>query len=142
MDINNISLSNPSDWHYIQLPNAHCVSYILSFKSYKLLALINIKNNYPYENDELQNTFAQGFDMDKQVQIINGKSSDTQAVFCSHGKYLFSLSELKKPIYNETLSIIGLIAFSLAFLHPRNFSPLFAPFFASRTTMGLPHFGQ
>jgi len=115
LNITNLSFLDSTDWHYISLPNAHCVSRILSFDSFKLLALIKIKNNYPYENDELQNDFATGFDMDKKVQIINDSTLSKQAVFCSHEKYLFSLSELKKPIYNETWSIIGLIAFSLAF---------------------------
>jgi len=116
LDISNITLPDSTDWHYVQLPNAHCVSRLLIFDSYKFLALIKIKNNYPYENDELNNNFADGFDVDKEILIVNGKDTDKHAVFCSHGNYLFSLSEPKAPIYNEIWSKLGLIAYSLAFL--------------------------
>src|SRR5665647_338231 len=84
LDISNFALPDSTDWHYVQLPNAHCVSRLLTFENKKILALITIKNNYPYENDELINNFASGFEMDKKVQIVNGKNTDKQAVFCSH----------------------------------------------------------
>jgi len=116
LDVNNIAFTDTSSWHYIQLPNAHCVSRFMSFGSTRLLALITIKNNYPYENQELSNNFANGFKMDKQVQIVAGKSSDKQAIFCSHNNYLFTLAEPKAPIYNERWAQIGLVAYSLSFL--------------------------
>lgn len=116
LDISNISLPDSTDWHYVQLPNSHCVSRLQTFDSYKFLALIKIKNNYPYENDELKNNFASGFNIDKEIMIINGKSTDKHAVVCSHGSYLFTLSEPQIPIYNEMWSKLGLIAYSLAFL--------------------------
>ncbi|HEY5592659.1 MAG TPA: ATP-binding protein [Paludibacter sp.] len=116
LDISNFTLPDSSDWHYVQLPNAQCVSRLLTSETTKILALITIKNNYPYENNELINNFARGFEMDKQVQIVNGKNTDKQAVFCSHGEYLFSLSAPKTPIFNEMWSVIGLIAYSFAFL--------------------------
>jgi two-component system, NtrC family, nitrogen regulation sensor histidine kinase NtrY len=116
LDISNIALPDSTDWHYVQLPNAHCVSRLQTFDSYKFLALIKIKNNYPYENNELKNNFADGFNLDKEVLLVNGKHTDKHAVFCSHGSYLFTLSEPKVPIYNETWSQRGLIAYSLSFL--------------------------
>jgi len=136
LDISNISLPDSTDWHYITLPNAHCVSRMLSYESTKILALITIKNNYPYENDRLINSFARGFDMDKRIRIVNGKSSDKNAVFCSHGNYLFSLSEPKTPIFNETWAAMGLFAFSLAFLI---FFFLYsrAPLFVNKKTINL-----
>lgn len=134
LDISNIKLPTSNDWHYVQLPNAHCVSRLISYESTKIWALITIKNNYSYENDELTNNFAHGFVMDKQVQIVNGKSSDKQAIYCSHGDYLFSLSVPPTPIFNETWAIIGLIAYSLAIFI---FLLLYAnaPHLANRKTM-------
>ena len=116
LDISNIALPDSTDWHYVQLPNAHCVSQLQTFDSYKFLALIKIKNNYPYENDELKNNFASDFNMDKEVLIVNGKKTDKHAVFSSHDTYLFTLSEPPVPIYNETWSQLGLMAYLLAFL--------------------------
>ncbi|MFZ4724832.1 MAG: sensor histidine kinase [Paludibacter sp.] len=115
LDITNISLPDSTDWHFVQLPNAQCVSRLLTFENIKILALITIKHNYPYQNNELINSFASGFYMDKEVQLVDGKESDQNAIFCSHGEYLFSLSEPQMPIYNEVWAIIGFIAFSFSF---------------------------
>ncbi len=116
LDFSHISPTDSTDWHFIQLPNAICVSQSINFESYKLISLITIKHNYSYENNELTNDFATGFKMDKHVQIKVGKETDANAIFCSHHQYLFSLIKPKIPIFNETWSIIGLIAYSLAFL--------------------------
>lgn len=139
LDISNISLPDSTDWHYVLLPNAHCVSRLLTFDSIKILALITIKNNYPYENEELVNSFANGFSMDKQVQIVENQNTDKHAIFCSHGNYLFSLSDLRNPIYNEKWSVISLIAYSIAFLL---FFLLYShsPYFVRKKTFSLKSF--
>jgi hypothetical protein len=116
LDISSIALPDSTDWHFVQIPNAYCVSRLLTVDSRKILALITIKNNYPYENNELNNSFARGFKIDKQVQIVKGNKADKNAVFCSHGNYLFTLAEPKTPIYNQTYATFGMIAYSLAFL--------------------------
>ncbi len=139
LDISNIKLPTSTDCHYILLQNAHCVSRLVSFKSTEILALITIKNNYPYENEKLINSFASGFDMDKQVQIVNGKSTDNYAVFCDHGDYLFTLSEPQTLVFNETLAVIGFIAYSVAILI---FLFLYAntPYLANKKSIGLKSF--
>ena len=89
LDISRIALPDSTDWHYMPLPNAHCVSRILTYESTTILALINIKNNYPYENNELINNFSRGFNIDQQVQIVKGKApiswpySALMATICS-----------------------------------------------------------
>jgi len=115
-DVSTVSLPDSSDWRFVQLPNAFCISRIVKADKRKLMALITIKNNYPYENVELNNSFAKGFDLDKKVQLIKGNNTDKMAVFSLHGKYLFTLAESKTPVYNETYAHLGLIAYSLAFL--------------------------
>ncbi|MDD4992764.1 MAG: ATP-binding protein [Paludibacter sp.] len=115
LDISSLPLPDSTNWHYAQLPNAHCVSRLLTFDSVKLLALIKVKNNYPYENNELINNFSQGFRLDKQINIVAGKITDKYAIRCSHGDYLFTLSEPTTAIYNETWAIPGLLAYALAF---------------------------
>jgi signal transduction histidine kinase len=81
----------------------------------KILALITLKNNFPYENEELVNSYAKGFNMDKQIQLLKGKKSDKYSVFDTNGKYLFSFVEPKTPIFNEIWAQIGFIAYALAF---------------------------
>jgi two-component system, NtrC family, nitrogen regulation sensor histidine kinase NtrY len=139
LDISNFAFLDYSDWHYTQLPNAHCVSRMLSFESTRLLALITIKNNYPYENQELTNNFAKGFKINKQVQIIAGRDTDKQAVFCAHGNYLFTLTGPKNEIYNETWALLGLIAYTFAFLV---FFIIYvrAPYFRDRKILSLKEF--
>jgi len=101
-DVSTVSLPDSSDWRFVQLPNAFCISRIVKADKRKLMALITIKNNYPYENVELNNSFAKGFNLDKKVQLIKGNNTDKMAVFSLHGKYLFTLAESKTPVYNET----------------------------------------
>lgn len=114
-EINNNLVSKSTDWEFVQLPNAICIRKILSFGSTKIVALIKIKNNYPYENEELVNSFANGFNLDKQIQIVNGSKKDKYAVATTNGKYLFSFIEPKTPIFNEVWALIGLIAYSISF---------------------------
>jgi len=111
LDVSSISLNDSVEPHFVQLPNAYCVSKTLSADSVKLLALIKIKNNFPYENEQLINDFARGFSLDKNVEIVGGTNRDKYAVFSSRGDYLFSLSEPTIPVYDERWALAGLISF-------------------------------
>lgn len=114
--INNISLSDSTNWQYIQLPNAHCISRVLTIESKKIVAVVSIKNSYPYENDELVNNFATAFEMNKLIELVDGDKTDKFAVFSSNGHYLFSLLKPEEPIYIEAWSTAGLVALGIAFL--------------------------
>jgi two-component system nitrogen regulation sensor histidine kinase NtrY len=115
LDISSLHLPDSTGLHYTQLSNAYCVSRLIKFDSIKLLALIKIKNNYPYENNELTNNFAPGFQLDKHVNIVLGKNKDKYAVCSSRGNYLFSLSTPSTPIYDESWALPGLLAYALSF---------------------------
>jgi signal transduction histidine kinase len=140
LDISTVFLPDSTGWQYVQLLNAHCVSRILTVEDKKIMALIIVKNNYPYENEVLTNNFAHGFDMDKQVRIVNGKSTDKHAVFSSKGNYLFSLFTPQTPVYNGTWSFTGFIFYALAFLF---FLLLYVrtPFLIKKESLSLKHFG-
>lgn len=116
LDISNVNSFDFTEWHYIQLPNAYCavLSYTISNMDY--VALITIKYNYPYENDKLVNHFATGFDLDKNVGLQIGDSSDKYPVYCMNGHYLFSLVAPDAPLYNEVWEYTGSFVFLLAFL--------------------------
>ena len=116
LEISKNILSVSSSWQFVQLPNAYCLSRTFKFESTRILALIKLKNNYSYENDELVNSFAKGFSCDKQISIQNGNKADQYAINDQNNVYLFSLTLPKTPVYNEHWAICGLIAFSLSFL--------------------------
>ena len=116
LDISHITLHDSSEWHHVELPNAHCVSNLNAFGSTKILALIKIKNNYPYENEDLVNTFSDVFDTNKEVQILQGKKTDKNAVFCSQQEYLFTLAQPTMPVYNNAWENASMTAYAVAFL--------------------------
>lgn len=116
LDISNIQLKDTAKWDYTLLPNAHCISKTMAVQSKKVVAIISIKNNYPYENEELTNNYADGFDLNKLVEISDGEKTDKYAVLSLTGDYLFSLTEPQTPIYKEIWSIVGMVAFGFAFL--------------------------
>lgn len=116
LDVNNIQLNDAVNWSYTLLPNAHCISKVISIESRKIVAIIGIKNNYPYENEELSNNFADGLNISKLVEITDGEKSDKFAILSSNGDYLFSLVEPHIPIYNEIWSLAGMASFGFAFL--------------------------
>lgn len=105
-----------SDWKYILLPNTHCLYRTLTSGTTKLLAVIKIKNSYPYQNQNLKNNFAIGFNTDNQLKIETGQKEDLLAVFSTNGKYLFSLKTNNKQATNSLLANIGITAYVLAFL--------------------------
>lgn len=115
-DPTNINLSPSAIWQFNQLPNAFCISKMISSQSLKILALIPLKNNFPYENEELVNSYIKGFNLDKQIQPVKGSKSDKYAVIDSKGNYLFSLAEPKIHIHNELWPKLGFLAYSLSFL--------------------------
>ncbi len=116
VEISKNTVSKSSSWEYLQLPNAYCLSKSFKVESSTILAIIKLKNNHSYENDELENSFSKGFSCDKQISILNGSKDDQYAIIDKNNSYLFSLSLPKTPVYNEFWAIFGLIAYSLAFL--------------------------
>ncbi len=139
LDIRNVSVGEFSDWHYIELPNAHCVILNKQYDNVNFIALITIKYNYPCENDKLVNRFAYGFDVDRRIEVKVGDESDEYAVFCRKGHYLFSLAKPEMPVYNENWSVLTgiffIITFFLLFL-----IYAFFPFFIRKTNINLKTF--
>lgn len=116
LEINPSLLNNQSVWQPVQLSNAFCLVRTFRFEKTRILAAIKIKNSYTYENEELENSFAKGFICDKQIQIINGSPTDTNAVNDQNNNYLFTLCEPKTSEYNESWAIAGFISYSLFFI--------------------------
>jgi len=116
LNVSNVRFNDNSPVKYLLLPNAHTVCLTKESDCFLLVALIKIKNNYQYENDELVNEFAEDFATDKRVQVVQGNQHDKYAISDAKGKYLFSLNPPPAPIYSERWSMAGMTMFLLAFL--------------------------
>jgi signal transduction histidine kinase len=71
------------------------------------VGLLLIKNEYPYENQYLVNSFSDGFRMPPETEIELGTPSSTNSVHASDGSYLFSL--VFKQEGNPRLSLVQII---------------------------------
>ena len=71
------------------------------------VGLLLIKNEYPYENQYLVNTFSKGFRMPPETEIELGQPSSTNSVNAADGTYLFSL--VFKQQGNTGLSLLQII---------------------------------
>lgn len=71
------------------------------------VGLLLIKHEYAYENQYLVNSFAKGFRMPPETEIVLGEPSSTNSVNASDGTYLFSL-EFKQQ-GNSGLSVFRII---------------------------------
>jgi two-component system, NtrC family, nitrogen regulation sensor histidine kinase NtrY len=71
------------------------------------VGLLLIKNEYPYENQYLVNSFANGFRMPPETEIELGSPSSTNSVHASDGSYLFSI--VFKQEGNVGLSVLQIV---------------------------------
>lgn len=71
------------------------------------VGLLLIKNEYPYENQYLVNSFANGFRMPPETEIQLGQPTATNSVHASDGSYLFSL--VFKQQGNTGLSVLQIV---------------------------------
>ena len=73
-------------WHYNKLSNAHCIAKSRITDSKILMAVILLKYNYPYENKDLINSYSKGFNLDKRIEIVEGRKKiligARSALFC------------------------------------------------------------
>ena len=116
LDPSYISNTDSIQWQYSQLPNAHCIVKSKNIDSKILIAVIIIKYQYPYENEDLINNFAKGFNFDKNIEIISGSEKDKNAIFDTKNNYLFSISNIGVEIYNLLWGYLGFIFNILSFL--------------------------
>lgn len=109
-------LIHSPQWHYKKISNIHAVVKSKTVGEYEVVAYVPIKYNFPYENMELKNTFFKGFNINKDVSIVPNLPTNRYALFNNTGDYLFTLQLPDYKIYKESLSIISLIFFLVAFL--------------------------
>lgn len=111
------TLTESSQWKYYETGNAHILAKSIEIDAYRIVSYILLKYNYPYENNELKNTFPSEFELNKEIKIITDLPSDKYAIFSEqHNNYLFTLQPPPHKIYNETWAKISLSFFTLCFL--------------------------
>lgn len=115
LDARYLSNKRQSDWNYILLPNTHCLYRVLQAGPTIYIAVIKIKNNYPFQNQNLKNTFAFGFDIDDQLDIVLERTTNSHAILSTKGKFLFSLKSTNNQFNNNLYARIGYIAYLIAF---------------------------
>lgn len=71
------------------------------------VGLLLIKNEYPYENQYLVNSFSPGFRMPPETEIEIGQPSSSSSVYASDGTYLFSLNFKQEG--NKGLSVVQIV---------------------------------
>lgn len=116
-DIRPEVLLKDSQWHFIELNNAHGIyKWQYSTYDYGLLTFIKIKTAFPYENKYLKNDFDEQFPANKDINITGEKVPGTYHIFDKNHHFLFSLIQEKKIVYNETLKLTGFISFTVALI--------------------------
>lgn len=109
IEVQDNPLNETNIWQYNKLSNAHCLVKSVPVDSGRLVAVIVVKYNYPYENRDLINSFAQDLKIDKRIELVQGSDEDKYAVFDAQNHYLFSLARPEVPIYSDFWGISGLI---------------------------------
>ncbi len=132
---------------FLALKNFDFVAHSERVGDVLLLALIKIRNHFPYENDYVKNGFADGLHLNKNFGVVEGKPSDALAIVSASGEYLFSLDDthVERHVPSAYLSLlfwcIGILLLFLAYsklewwfgkriYRLRNFLLVFCAFFA------------
>lgn len=109
LDPSYITSYDSINWKYNLLSNAHCIVKSIRSGSKIILAAIIIKYQYPYENKDLINGFARGFNFDKNIEIIQGSARDKNAIFDVKNNYLFTISNSGVKVFNHFWGFTGFI---------------------------------
>ena len=100
---------------FVKLSNAYCLLKTDSIKNLKLLAAIKIKNIYGVNNRYVENNFAKGFLIDKNIEIdlLQQKNG---AIYNLQGEYIFSLAETQDINHNKIYPYLFIFFAVLAFI--------------------------
>lgn len=94
------------------ISNARYESISIDYGSYRLIALIKIKNNYTYKNKYLKNTYNPAFDIPTATDISDKPARGAININGKNGEIVFSLSYSKTvtPV-SESNGLISLLYF-------------------------------
>ena len=110
IDLDVLNVENCDSVEFLALSNSYVLQKCAKVDSLQLVALIPVKNNFPYENEILRNDFSEHFSTNKQVEIFVGNEKDKNAVFSSEGVYLFTLKAPESPVYSRFWGWTGFLS--------------------------------
>ncbi len=76
----------------VKCSNCYVESIYSTQDNYSVVATIDIKRVFQYENQFLRNEFHPSFELNDNIDIVEGSADDNDAVFNRNGDYLFSFS--------------------------------------------------
>jgi len=79
-------------WELYYCENAQVLGRWTRAEDYRIFAVIPLKYNYSFENQQLKNVFIPPFEADKNVEIRRSRSTGGLPVTDADGTYLFTLS--------------------------------------------------
>lgn len=75
------------------------------------IGLLLIKNEYPFENNYLQNTFNKYLAVEDELEISSEQTPETLEIKTKNGEYLFSVSKGKEAPHIDTHQLISIVLF-------------------------------
>ncbi len=104
------------NWQLKELSNVIALTKSVQQGDYNVVAYMPIKHNYPYENEDLQNEFYDGLELNKDIGFSSNDPTSEYAIFSNSGDYLFTFELPALPIYNEKWAVAAMVLFLIAFL--------------------------
>lgn len=86
-----VTLTRYDRWAYQRFDNAHAIARWTKAGDYNILAVIPIKHNYPFENQQLHNGFISPFRSHTEADITTRKHEGCITIASSEGNNLFYL---------------------------------------------------
>ena len=112
-NISNILLTQD---RLITLPNGIYSVQKRVIGKHQLVGLVNIKNNYTYENQFLENSFQAPFELPAGYQITSSKDKNAHEIRDEANEYLFSVLPAGASLLNESQLYFPSIWYLLGFL--------------------------
>jgi two-component system, NtrC family, nitrogen regulation sensor histidine kinase NtrY len=104
-----------SEKSFLKIKNSWYVKKSFSFDSYFVYGFIRIKDEYPYNNRILKESFQSGFHLTPDVEIESPGDTAMNPVYNRDGEFLFSLNYEKSFKENTGFKSLSLIFYFLVF---------------------------
>ena len=110
--LNKVSVANK----LITLPNGIFVAQTRIIGNYQIIGLIHVKNNYSYENQYLENSFAPPFSLPPGYKINISRVTNATEIHDSKNQYLFTVLPSTEEAYSEIKLYIPAVLYLLGFI--------------------------
>ena len=115
-DVNKLTIEQAWTWEYQESNNSLGIACYTNTNEGKIIAFIHIKNNFPFENNQLKNSFSEFLSLHKNFQISNSKEVKGYEIHGSSGEYLFTIPTSQIVIADSNYGLGAFILFNIAFI--------------------------